>query len=158
MATTFKSHELDRVLIIEEVHELSLSEARRFNAELTMAMSGLDQAIERAHRIEDGGGLPFDRDWMHRTLKKRRVCQAFEAEVKRRLQKLEELEQAPRKSAMERQQARFEALRQERLRELLREELGPGVLEDIEEEAHGIAEEQFKAWLVENGQVQVFAT
>lgn len=146
MGITFKSHEFNRVLEIEEVHDLSLSDARRFNAELVIALSGMDEAIERASRIEKEGGLPFDPNWMHKTLKKRRITLAFADELKRRLNRLE---QASCENISEYRHSQYETFYLETLRAMLRDELEPGVLEEIEEEAHEQAKERFGAWLTE---------
>jgi hypothetical protein len=56
------------------------------------------------------------------------------------------------------QRDKFSVFRNDRLRELLKEELGPGVLEEIECEAHEEAEELFKAWLEKEGHQPVYVT
>lgn len=158
MKLTFRSHEFGRDVALEEVYELGLEDARRFHVELTMAVQGMDDAIMQALRLENDAGMPFDRDWMHKTRKKRRITIAFASEAKRRLMKLEGFEPLKRQSLCDAQRAKFQVLRHDRLRELLKEELGPGVLEEIENEAHEAAEKQFKAWLAENKYEQVYIT
>lgn len=161
MTLTFRSIELGRDVPIESVHELELDEARRFHVELTLAVQGMDDAIREAQRIENDAGIPFDRDWMHKARKKRRITIAFAGEVKRRLLKLEGLEGADvrqKRSAYEAQRSKFQTMRHDRLRDLLKDELGPGVLEEIEQEAHETAEKEFDAWLKDQGYERIYVT
>lgn len=161
MNLTFRSREFGRDIAINEVHELPLDEARRFHVELTLAVQGMDDAISEAIRLENDAGIPFDRDWMHKTRMKRRITIAFASEAKRRLLKLEGLEAfdpRKRRSQYEAQRSKFQVMRHDKLRELLKDELGPGVLEEIECEAHEAAEEAFKQWLTESGQEAVYVT
>jgi hypothetical protein len=161
MKLTFNSREMGREVPIEAVHEMDLEEARAFHVELTMAIQGMDDAISEANRLESEAGLPFDRDWMHKARKKRRITIAFASEAKRRLLKLEGVDgtdQRQRRTLYEAQRNRFMGLRHDRLRALLKEELGPGVLEEIECEAHDKAEAEFKAWLEEHSYEQLYLT
>lgn len=158
MKLTFRSHEFDRDVAIEEIYEMPLQDARRFHVELTMAIQGMDDSICQATRLESDAGILFDRDWMHKTRKKRRITIAFASEAKRRLMKLEGFEPAKRQSIYDAQRTKFQVMRHDKLRELLKEELGPGVLEEIECEAHEAAEEVFKAWLAENKYDRVYIT
>ncbi len=146
---------------IADVHDLELDEARRFHTELTLAVQGMDDAIREAQRLEHDAGIPFDRDWMHKARKKRRITIAFAGEAKRRLLKLEGLEGADirqKRSAYESQRAKFQIMRHDRLRDLLKDELGPGVLEEIEQEAHEAAEKDFDLWLADQGYERVYVT
>jgi hypothetical protein len=155
----FRSFELDREVKIEEVHDLDLETCRRLHVELTMAVQGVDDTIQEAFRLESDAGVPFDRDWMHRARKKRRIMLSFATEAKRHLLKLEGVdgtELRQKRSLTDAQRSKFQNLRHEQLRTLLREELGPGVLEDIESEAQELAEQQFKSWLSENGYDQLY--
>lgn len=157
----FRSNDLDRDVKIEEIHEMDLETCRRLHIELTMAVQAVDDAIREAFRLETDAGMPFDRDWMHRARKKRRIMLAFATEGKRRLMKLEGIDGndlRQKRSFTEAQRNKFLGLRHEKLRELLREELGPGVLEEIESEAHDLAEGDFKAWLEEHGYEQLYIT
>lgn len=158
---TFRSYELDREVKIEEIHELDLDTCRRLHVELTMAVQAMDDSIKEAFRLESDAGVPFDRDWMHRARKKRRISLSFATEAKRRLLKLEGIdgtELRQKRSLLEAQRNKFLGIRHEKLRDLLREELGPGVLEEIESEAHELAEESFKDWLREHGYEQIYVT
>jgi hypothetical protein len=158
---TFKSYELDREVKIEEIHELDLETCRRLHIELTMAVQAMDDSIKEAFRLEADAGVPFDRDWMHRARKKRRISLSFATEAKRRLLKLEGVdgtELRQKRSLLEAQRNKFLGMRHEQLRGLLREELGPGVLEEIEAEAHELAESEFKGWLEEQGYEQLYVT
>lgn len=121
----------------------------------------MDDAIQEAHRLDRDAGIPCDRDWLHRTRKKRRITIAFATEAKRRLCKLEGVDHVDlrnRRSHADLQRDKFHRLKLNRMRELLKEELPPGVYEEIETEAHEIAEQEFKAWLEEQGQEQLYAT
>lgn len=158
---TFQSRELGRPIEIAEVHDMPLEEVRTFHVELTLAIQGMDDSIGEAHRLERDAGVPFDRDWMHKARKKRRITIAFASEAKRRLLKLEGVdgtELRQRRSHQEAQRTKFLGMRHDRLRELLKEELGPGVLEELETEAHDAAEKEFQEWLEEHGYEQLYAT
>ena len=63
-----------------------------------------------------------------------------------------------KRSLYEHQRDRFISMRQDLMRRLLKEELGPGVLEEIENEAHEQAEKDFVAWLKQEGQTAVYIT
>jgi len=161
MKLTFNSRELGQIVPIEAICEMDLEQARAFHVELTMAIQGMDDAIGEANRLEHEAGKLFDRDWMHKARKKRRITIAFASEAKRRLLKLEGVdgtEQRQRRSLYESQRNRFMTLRHDRLRALLKEELGPGVLEEIEHEAHEAAEGDFKSWLEEHGYEKLYLT
>jgi hypothetical protein len=161
MTLIFPSRELDRQITLPDLWNMELDDVRQFHVELTLAVQGMDDAIREAQRIENDAGIPFDRDWMHKARKKRRITIMFASEAKRRLLKLEGLEGADvrrRRSAYEMQRDKFSVFRNDRLRELLKEELGPGVLEEIECEAHEEAEELFKAWLEKEGHQPVYVT
>lgn len=161
MQLTFRSREMDREVPIEAIHEMDLDQVRQFHVELTMAIQGIDDSISEANRLETEAGLPFDRDWMHKARKKRRITIAFASEAKRRLLKLEGVdgtELRQRRTLHEAQRHRFLGLRHDRLRALLKEELGPGVLEEMEHEAHEAAEGDFKGWLEEHGHEQLYLT
>jgi hypothetical protein len=161
MTLIFPSRELDRQVTLPQVWEMELDEVRQFHVELTLAVQGMDDAIREAQRLENDAGISFDRDWMHKARKKRRITIMFASEAKRRLLRLEGLGGADvsrRRSTYEMQRDKFSVMRNDRLRELLKEELGPGVLEEIECEAHDDAEELFKAWLKKEGHEQVYVT
>lgn len=158
---TFRSIETGREVKIEEIHEMDLDTCRQLHVELTMAVQAMDDSIKEAFRLETDAGVPFDRDWMHRARKKRRITLAFATEAKRRLFALEGIdgtELRQKRSFLEAQRHKFLGMRHERLRDLLREELGPGVLEEMEAEAHDLAEADFKAWLGEHGYEQLYVT
>jgi len=161
MTLIFPSRELNRQIKLADLWEMDLEEARQFHVELTLAVQSLDDAIREAQRLENDAGIPFDRDWMHRIRQKRRITIMFASETKRRLLKLEGLEGADvrrKRSAYEMQRDKFSVIRNDRLRELLKEELGPGVLEEIECEAHEDAEKLFQAWLEKEGHQPVYVT
>lgn len=161
MTLTYQSRELARVFEITEVHELDLETCRKLHTELTLAIQGMDDVIKEGLRLEAEAGIPCDRDWLHRTRKKRRVSIGFASETKRRLFKLEGIdgmEMQRRRDLADAQRERFLRLKQARMRAALIEELGPGVYEEIENEAHEGAEEEFKAWLEENRYEQLYVT
>jgi hypothetical protein len=161
MTLIFPSRELDRQITLPQVWEMDLDDARQFHVELTLSVQSLDDAIREAQRLENDAGIPFDRNWMHKARKKRRITIMFASETKRRLLRLEGLEGADvrrKRSAYEMQRDKFLIIRNDRLRELLKEEMGPGVLEEIECEAHEEAEELFKAWLEKEGHQPVYVT
>jgi hypothetical protein len=161
MTLTFQSRNLGRAIAIAEVHDLGLEDCREFHVELTLAIQAMDDTIQEAHRLDRDAGVPCDRDWLHRTRKKRRITIAFATEAKRRLMKLEGVDGAEvrqRRSLADLQRDKFQRLKLNRLRELLKDELGPGVYEEIEHEAHEDAEGEFKTWLTEEGQEQLYVT
>jgi hypothetical protein len=161
MTLTYQSRELARVVEISQIHDLDLETCRRLHTELSMAIQGMDDAIKEALRMETDCGIPCDRDWLHRTRKKRRISIGFASETKRRLFKLEGvdgMEMQRRRSLADAQREKFLRLKQARIRAALVEELGPGVYEEIENEAHEGAEEEFKAWLEENRYEQLYVT
>lgn len=161
MTLNFASKELGRTLAVSEVHELQLEDCRRFHVELVLAIQQMDDAIQEAHRLDRDAGVPCDRDWLHRTRKKRRITIAFATEAKARLLKLEGVdgvELQRRRHQVDVQREKFQRLRQNRLRDLLREELGPGVYEELEGEAYEAAEADFKLWIEENGYEQLYTT
>lgn len=161
MTITFPSKDLGRTIGIDEVHSLELEDCRVFHIELTLAVQAMDDAIHEAHRLDRDAGIPCDRDWLHRTRKKRRITIAFATEAKRRLAKLEGVDVVDlrnRRSQGDLQREKFHRLKLNKLRELLKEELGPGVYEEIETEAHEAAEGDFRAWLEEQGQEQLYVT
>lgn len=148
MTLIFPSRDLGRDVAISEVWNLELDEARRLHVELTLAVQGIDDSIREAQRLEHDAGILFDRDWMHKARKKRRIMIMFASEARRRLCKLEGVEEVKqRRSIYEAQRDKFQQFRHDRLREMLKEELGPGVLEEIENDAHESAEEDFEKWL-----------
>lgn len=158
---TFRSTELQREITINEVYDLGLEDVRKLHVELTMSIHVMDDSIREAFRLENEAGYPFDRDWMHKVRYKRRVAIAFACEAKRRLLKLDGIELAEankRQTLLEIQRDKFIKLKQARIRNLLVEELGPGVYEEIENDAHEEAETEFKAWLAEKGYKQFYVT
>lgn len=159
MTLTFPSRELGRQVALPEVWEMELREARQLHVELTLAVQGMDDAIQEALRLEHDAGIPFDRDWMHKARKKRRITIMFASEARRRLFKLEGIEAIKERNGLyESQKERFMNMRHDALRLLLKEELGPGVLEEIESEAHEAAEAQFQSWLKAKGFKQIYVT
>lgn len=146
---------------MSEIHEMELEACREFHVELTMAIQAMDDGIREAHRLERDAGVIYDKDWMHRARKKRRITLAFATEAKRRLLKLEGVEGGElrkKQSYYDAQREKFTRFLQERTDALLREELGPGVLEEIRHDAHEAAEADFKAWLEEHGYEQHYVS
>lgn len=140
---------------------MPLEDARKLHVELTMAIHMMDDSIREAYRLDNEAGVAFDRDWMHKARYKRRITIAFACETKRRLLKLdgvELVEANKRQSLLEAQREKFIKIKQSRIRALLAEELGPGVYEEIENDAHEEAEVEFKAWLQENDYKQFYVT
>lgn len=142
MTFTFQSHELVRVLTVDDVHYLGLDEARRFNAELTIAIESLTDSITSA-KAED---VPPDANWMHRVQKKRRIATAFAAEVRRHLAKLDGTDQ----------RTKFLELRYERLLALLRDEFEEQDVIEMDQEAREAAEKDLNEWLATSERPQVF--
>lgn len=159
MTLTFRSKELEREIALDEVWEMPLETVRMFHVELTLAVQSMDDSIREAQRLENDAGVPFDRDWMHKTRKKRRITIMFASEARRRVMKLEGIDDIRQKRSLyEYQRDRFTSIRQDLTRKLLKEELGPGVLEEIENEAHEQAEKDFAAWLKQENQTAVYIT
>ena len=157
MTLIFPSRELGRDFKIPDLWDLELDDARQLHVELTLAVQGMDDAIREAQRLEHEAGIPYDRDWMHKARKKRRITIMFASEARRRLFRLEGIEDVKvRKSLYEKQRDKFQQFRHDRLRELLKEELGPGVLEEIEEEAQETAESDFQGWLTRERHERIY--
>lgn len=159
MTLIFPSRELDRQITLKQIWDMELEEVRQLHVELTMAVQGMDDAIQEAQRLEYDAGIPFDRDWMHKARKKRRITIMFASEARRRLFKLEGMEDVrQRKSLHDTQREKFQQIRHDILRRLLKDELGPGVLEEMECEAHEEAETEFAAWLKKENFEQIYIT
>ena len=127
MELTFNSKSLDRVIDLQSIPDLSIADARKLHAELVVAVQSMDEKVTDALATEHNSGIPVDRDWVHRVKKKRRICVAFATQVKQLLD-------APRQPELN-----FTAIYQRRLEELVREELGDTVYQEIKDEARDLA-------------------
>lgn len=129
MEFTFNSKSLERQIALHEIHELPVTDARKLHAELVIAVQAMDDKVGEAQVMAQASGIPPDKDWMHRVKKKRRICVAFAAQVK----------QAMESSASTTQPSSFVAVYQQRLDELLLEELGQTIFDEIKAEARDLA-------------------
>jgi hypothetical protein len=131
MEFTFNSKSLERQVALHQIHELSTAEARKLHAELVIAVQAMDDKVNEAQVMAQASGIPADKDWIHRVKKKRRICVAFATQVKQAMEA-----SAPTPQA---QPTSFVTVYQQRLDELLLEELGQTVFDEIKAEARDLA-------------------
>jgi hypothetical protein len=130
MEFTFNSKSLEREVSLHQIYELTPSEARNLYAELVIAVQSMDEKVSEALASEHASGIPADKDWIHRVKKKRRICVAFATQVKQMLD-------APQQQAAP--VSNFTTIFQRRFEELLLEELGQTVFDEIKAEARDLA-------------------
>jgi len=130
MEFTFNSKSLEREVSLHQIYELTPSEARNLHAELVIAVQSMDEKVSEALSSEHASGIPADKDWIHRVKKKRRICVAFATQVKQMLD-------APQQQAAP--VSNFTTIFQRRFEELLLEELGQTVFDEIRAEARDLA-------------------
>jgi len=130
MEFTFNSKSLEREVSLHQIYELTPSEARNLHAELVIAVQSMDEKVSEALASEHASGIPADKDWIHRVKKKRRICVAFATQVKQMLD-------APQQQAAP--VSNFTTIFQRRFEELLLEELGQTVFNEIKAEARDLA-------------------
>jgi len=131
MEFTFNSKSLERQVALHQIHELSAAEARKLHAELVIAVQAMDDKVNEAQVAAQASGIPADKDWIHRVKKKRRICVAFATQVKQVMESSAPVPQA--------QPTSFVTIYQQRLDELLLEELGQTVFDEIKAEARDLA-------------------
>lgn len=131
MEFTFNSKSLERQVALHQIHELTNAEARKLHAELVIAVQAMDDKVNEAQVMAQASGIPADKDWIHRVKKKRRICVAFATQVKQTMESPIPVQQA--------QPISFVTVYQQRLDELLLEELGQIVLDEIKSEARDLA-------------------
>lgn len=129
MEFTFNSKSLERQISLHEIHGLSVAEARKLHAELVVAVQAMDDKVNEAQVAAQASGIPADKDWIHRVKKKRRICVTFATQVK-------QIMDVAQPSA---QPVTFASIYQRRLEELILEELGATVYEEIKAEARDLA-------------------
>lgn len=129
MEFTFNSKSLERQVSLHQIHELTATDARKLHAELVIAVQAMDDKVNEAQITAQASGIPSDKDWIHRVKKKRRICVAFATQVK----------QAMESPAAPQQPTSFVTVYQQRLDELLLEELGQTVFDEIKAEARDLA-------------------
>jgi hypothetical protein len=130
MEFTFNSKSLEREVSLHQIYELTPSEARNLHAELVIAVQSMDEKVSEALASEHASGIPADKDWIHRVKKKRRICVAFATQVKQMLD-------APQQQAAP--VSNFTTVFQRRFEELLLEELGQTIFDEIKAEARDLA-------------------
>ena len=130
MEFTFNSKSLEREVSLHQIYELTPSEARNLHAELVIAVQSMDEKVSEAIASEHASGIPADKDWIHRVKKKRRICVAFATQAKQMLD-------APQQQAAP--VSNFTTIFQRRFEELLLEELGQTVFDEIKAEARDLA-------------------
>jgi hypothetical protein len=130
MEFTFNSKSLEREVSLHQIYELTPSEARNLHAELVIAVQSMDEKVSEALAAEHASGIPADKDWIHRVKKKRRICVAFATQAKQMLD-------APQQQAAP--VSNFTTIFQRRFEELLLEELGRTVFDEIKAEARDLA-------------------
>ena len=142
---TFHSKSLDRVIAMDELDKLTSSELYRFNGELVMAARSMENALSDALQQEIRTGQPVDPDWVHKVRKKMGICNAFRTNAMQLLkvpQKREIVE--IRKAAPEPDDRLVTQLAEEKLQELLIDELGERLFKELREEAVELALEDLR--------------
>jgi predicted restriction endonuclease len=142
---TFHSKSLDRVIAMDELDKLTSSELYRFNGELVMAARSMENALSDALQQEIRTGQPVDPDWVHKVRKKMGICNAFRTNAMQLLkvpQKREIVE--IRKAAPEPDDQLVTQLAEEKLEQLLIDELGERLFKELQEEAVELALEDLR--------------
>jgi hypothetical protein len=142
---TFHSKSLDRVIAMDELDKLTSSELYRFNGELVMAARSMENALSDALQQEIRSGQPVDPDWVHKVRKKMGICNAFRTNAMQLLkvpQKREIVE--IRKAAPEPDDQLVTQLAEEKLEQLLIDELGERLFKELQEEAVELALEDLR--------------
>ena len=124
MQLTFTSRSLSKTLGFDDVSSLAEQQLRQLYAELTIAIMSMDDHIQDT---EEAPTPPSDPTWLQRVKRKRRICQAFEAQVKQRLDLVSATPNSLDTSYLR------------HLENLCREELGGVVFSDIQAEARALA-------------------
>lgn len=129
MQLTFNSRSLSKTLSFDDIASLEHSSLRQLYAELTIAIMSMDDHIQET---EEAPTQPEDPTWLKRVKRKRRICQAFEAQVKQRLDLL-----SVTPSSLDVSYLRH-------LERLCSEELGAVVFGDIRTEARSLAAQELQ--------------
>jgi len=80
MSLTFLSKSLGRTITFTDLDQLKPPEVRSLLGELHVAVASMTESLESATKL-DSSRLPVDPDWVHGLTKKRRICNAFMAQV-----------------------------------------------------------------------------
>jgi len=80
MSLTFLSKSLGRTITFSDLDQLKPPEVRALLGELHVAVASMTESLESSTRPE-GSRPPVDPDWVHGLIKKRRICNAFMAQV-----------------------------------------------------------------------------
>jgi O-acetyl-ADP-ribose deacetylase (regulator of RNase III) len=128
MNLTFLSRSLSRTVDLDEIATLSRSNLRKLHAELLIAISAMDEHIAEPS-WENKAAYE---EWKKRAVRKRRICAAFETQVRYLLD-------APHQETDALQQAY-----QRHLERLVQEELGSVVFGEIKAEAQALARKELQ--------------
>jgi len=119
MSLTFASRSLQRTFALEDLTALTKTQLRVLHGELVKAIEAMDTKIEEV-QTEEQLGVDPESNWLHRVNKKKAICETFVAQV---IELLLETNGS------------FEHVYRMKLDELLLDELGPTVWQEIRNEA-----------------------
>lgn len=81
MSLTFLSKSLGRTITFTDLDQLKPPEMRAVLGELHIAVESMTDSLNAATSTQMPSGQPVDADWLHGLTKKRRICNAFMAQV-----------------------------------------------------------------------------
>lgn len=119
MSLTFASRSLQRTFALEDLTALTKTQLRVLHDELAKAIEAMSTKIEEVQTEEQLGADP-EGNWLHRVSKKKAICETFMAQVAELLLEVN---------------VSFEQLYRMKLDELLLDELGAAVWQEIKNEA-----------------------
>jgi hypothetical protein len=128
MNLTFLSRSLGRNLDLDDVSALDQSSLRKLHAELVIAISAMDEHISEPTWPNKEAYA----EWLQRAKRKRRICVAFETQVKYLL------------DTVHNATTLLEQAYQRHLERLVQDELGSTVFADIRAEAQALARKDFQ--------------
>lgn len=119
MSLTFASRSLQRTFALEDLTALTKTQLRILHGELVKAIEAMDTKIEEV-QTEEQLGVDPENNWLHRVSKKKAICETFAEQVTELL-----LETS----------VSFEQVYRMKLDELVLDELGATVWQEIKNEA-----------------------
>lgn len=126
MTLTFLSKSLERVVLLDELPCLTYQELQAFRGELVVAGRSMQTALNAALKDEEVTGVPLDTDWIHKIRKKMEVCASFCTAIEKLLE-----QNLPN--------GFLKTLVAKKLKDLLIEELGERLYQELKDEARDLA-------------------
>lgn len=127
MKLTYSSRTLERTLSLDDLASLDSTDLKILHAELLMAVQSMDTTMAEADETAKRKSIPLDYEWLARVRHKRRICATFIEQIKLALGVKPQREQL------------FQAAYLKHLEELMLEELGSAVFQELKNEAHQAA-------------------